>query len=170
MRSNTKLSSSENSQLRCASGGYRDPFGMITSNSLFDDKKREVCSICGLHANDSSDSPLQPEIVTPSMVKALGSRLYQNLWGAAGSKIREATHIIFIGYSFPIADFEFRYLLQRNVPPNARIDVVLYKNDNPEQTDLENLRDLLPEKRYRDAFPKNEMYFYYEGFGDYFSK
>ena len=32
-----------------------------------------------------------------------------------------------------------------------------------------NLKDLLPSKRYLDAFPKNKVSFYYEGFGPYFS-
>lgn len=88
-------------------------------------------------------------------------------WPAKGG-IRDATHIIFVGYSLPIADFEFRYMLQKNVTSSAKIDVILTPNSNPDLV-ANNLKDLLPSKRYLDAFPKNKVSFYYEGFGPYFS-
>jgi len=135
--------------------------------SLFEDGGSERCAICGSSSVDSGSS-LQPEIITPSMVKSLSNRIFLNLWGAAADEIRHATHVLFIGYSFPIADFEFRYLLQRNMPPNAKIDVVLYHDDSPTQTSQIRLRELLPEKRYRDAFPRNDISFFYEGFGAFF--
>lgn len=137
------------------------------ADSLFEDEKQEKCKSCYQQESPSEPS-LQPEIVTPTMVKSLASRLYLNLWGAASSRIQSATHVIFVGYSLPAADFDFRYLLQRNVSPAAKIDVVLYKDDDPRHTDRENLKSLLPEKRYRNAFPKNELSFYYDGFGKYF--
>lgn len=135
--------------------------------SLFEDGVYERCAICGSSSIDSGSS-LQPEIITPTMVKSLSNRIFLNLWGAAAEEIRQATHVLFVGYSFPIADFEFRYLLQRNMPPDAIIDVILYHNDDPVQTPLINLKELLPEKRYRDAFPRNDIHFHYEGFGQYF--
>lgn len=111
---------------------------------------------------------MQPELITPTMMKSLSNQLYTNLWASAGQELRNATHIIFVGYSLPIADFEFRYMLQKNVSSTAKIDVILTPNSNPE-TAPENLRDLLPAKRYMDIFPKNKVSFYYEGFGSYFS-
>ena len=136
---------------------------------MFEDDKHETCILCGAGAN--SDEPsLQPEIITPTMIKSLSNRLYSNLWGGAASEIRKATHIIFVGYSLPIADFELRYMLQKYVSDFAKIDVVLYKDANPNQTEKETLKDLLPEKRYRDAFPKNPINFYYDGFGKYFEE
>lgn len=47
-------------------------------------------------------------------------------------------------------------------------DVILTPNSNPDLV-ANNLKDLLPSKRYLDAFPKNKVSFYYEGFGPYFS-
>lgn len=87
---------------------------------------------------------------------------------SAAQELRDATHIIFVGYSLPIADFEFRYMLQKNVTSSAKIDVILTPNSNPDLV-ANNLKDLLPSKRYLDAFPKNKVSFYYEGFGPYFS-
>lgn len=77
-------------------------------------------------------------------------------------------YIFFVGYSLPIADFEFRYMLQKNVTSSAKIDVILTPNSNPDLV-ANNLKDLLPSKRYLDAFPKNKVSFYYEGFGPFFS-
>lgn len=139
------------------------------ANSLFEDGEYEYCTLCGTRTNADKPS-LQPEIITPTMIKSLSNRLYSNLWGTAASEIRSATHIMFLGYSLPIADFDFRYMLQRNVPQTAVIDVILYKDANPEQTELECLKCLLPEKRYKDAFPKNEINFHYNGFGSYFAR
>ena len=138
------------------------------AESLFKDDKHEKCVLCG-KGESFTEPSLQPEIITPTMLKSLSSRIYFNLWGAASEEIRTATHIIFIGYSFPIADFDFRYMLQKNVSCDTKIEVILYKNDDPSQTDKDSLRDLLPEKRYKDAFPKNEVKFFYNGFKDYFA-
>lgn len=82
---------------------------------------------------------------------------------------QNANKIIFCGYSLPVADFEFRYLLKQNIKPTAKIDVVLYHNDDPSKFyDKSSVRDLLPEKRFKDLFSGNECNFYYEGFGEYF--
>ena len=132
---------------------------------LFQDGTKEKCNRCS-----SENSILfQPEIVTPTMIKSIDSLLYRNLWGASGNELMSAEHIIFVGYSLPLADYDFRYLLQKHVPISTKIDVVLYKNDNPNNINSLYLKALLPEKRYRDLFPKNPITFYYEGFGEYFA-
>lgn len=79
------------------------------------------------------------------------------MWSSAAQELRDATHIIFVGYSLPIADFEFRYMLQKNVTSSAKIDVILTPNSNPDLV-ANNLKDLLPSKRYLDAFPKNKLW------------
>lgn len=102
------------------------------------------------------------------MMKSINSQLYNNLWSAARRDLRAAEKVTFIGYSLPTADFELRYLLHQSIPAGIPIDVVLYHDDDPDQTEKENLKKLLPEKRYRDLFAKNELSFYYDGFGEYF--
>lgn len=69
----------------------------------------------------------------------------------------------------PVADFEFRYLLKQNINSNAKIDVVLYHNDDPDSLPDNNAtRALLPERRFRDLFSNNKCEFFYDGFGEYF--
>lgn len=135
---------------------------------LFDDHEVEHCTKCKCKA--SNGILLQSEIITPTMIKTINSQLYSNLWSAARRDLMEAKSVTFIGYSLPIADFEFRYLLQRSIPAKSKIEVVLHQSSNPNSTDLVSLRSLLPERRYRDLFAKNHIEFYYDGFADYFSK
>lgn len=75
-----------------------------------------------------------------------------------------------MGYSLPIADFDFRYLLHQSISDKAKIDVILYHDDDPNQIEKPKLKDLLPEKRYRDLFAKNQIDFHYDGFGTFFEK
>lgn len=138
------------------------------SDFLFKDEVEQVCARCHRSTKEFG-MLLQPEIITPTMIKSFSSKLYRELWDAAETSLRDATHIIFIGYSLPIADFEFRYLLQKSVSDTAQIDVVLHHNDDPTQVTSTALKTLLPEKRYRDLFPRNKIQFFYDGFGKYFN-
>ena len=135
---------------------------------LFDDHEIEHCAKCKCKA--SNGILLQSEIITPTMIKTINSQLYSNLWSAAKRDLMEAKSVTFIGYSLPIADFEFRYLLQRSIPAKAKINVVLQQSSNPDIINVESLKALLPERRYRDLFAKNQIEFFYDGFADYFGK
>lgn len=136
---------------------------------LFNDNVVEKCTICKKEANGNTIQ-LQPEIITPTMIKSISSQLYNNLWREASIELSKATKIIFIGYSLPTADFEFRYLLKRNINPTAKIDVVLIDSDKPKKITKKNkyLQNLLPFKRYEDLFSQNKIEFFYDGFGNYF--
>lgn len=154
--------------LRCLNCGSISIFEKNhAATSLFEDNRTEKCPVCG-HEKTAHGASMQPELITPTMMKSLSNQLYTNLWSSAAQELRDATHIIFVGYSLPIADFEFRYMLQKSVTSSAKIDVILTPNSNPDLV-ANNLKDLLPSKRYLDAFPKNKVSFYYEGFGPYFS-
>lgn len=129
---------------------------------LFDDNIKEHCIKCKKHANEKQ-LLLKPEIITPTMFKSVDGQLYRNLWKTAANELREATKIIFIGYSLPIADFELRYLLKKQISPNAKIDVVLIENDKPQNNSSNIIAD-----RYTSLFPSNDIQFHYEGFQSYF--
>lgn len=134
------------------------------SDLLFNDEKYESCLRCNIKVNEETEV-LQPEIITPTMIKSIDSQLYKNLWNTASNELRNADEIIFIGYSMPIADYEFRYLLQKSIPAEAKIDVILHSSDDPSKT--KSNWTLLPEKRYRDLFSKNTINFHYEGFKEF---
>lgn len=133
---------------------------------LFDDKSTEECRSC--KSKRENGFLLQSQIITPTMMKSFSGQLYSNLWSAARESLRNANHVYFIGYSLPNADYDFRYMLHQSIPNDARIDVILYHDDDPAQTENKKLIELLPEKRYRDLFAKNDLHFFYNGFGEYF--
>ena len=136
---------------------------------LFDDTETEKCVKCGQEAR-MDNVQIAPEIVTPTMIKSINSQLYNNIWQNAAYELQQAERVVFCGYSLPLADFEFRHLLKQNINKSAKIDVVLYHNDDPDKVMEENIKDLLPEKRYKDLFPNNECEFFYDGFGEFFRK
>jgi len=67
----------------------------------------EVRCIC------SEKVALGTRIATFSYRKALDLPLFQKSWLAAEELLRLATRWVFIGYSLPPADYEFKYLLKR---------------------------------------------------------
>ena len=61
----------------------------------------------------SEDVALGTRIATFSYRKALEFPMFQKSWFAAEELLRAADKWVFIGYSLPAADYEFKYLLKR---------------------------------------------------------
>jgi hypothetical protein len=57
--------------------------------------------------------PLTTRIATFSFLKALDFPMFEKSWLSAEALLRHAEKWIFIGYSLPAADFEFKHLLKR---------------------------------------------------------
>lgn len=66
-------------------------------------------SIC----NKCTGVALSTRLATFSYRKALDFPMFQQSWSLAERLLREANKWIFIGYSLPAADFEFKHLLKR---------------------------------------------------------
>jgi hypothetical protein len=64
-------------------------------------------------------------IITPTFLKNLNNIQNKLCWQNAGLELAEASKVVFIGYSLPLADFEFKQLLSRFVRTDAKIEVVL---------------------------------------------
>jgi len=82
------------------------------------------CKIC--QKNHSHRIQLRPILIYPTFLKDLNSVHLRSIWWNAGFELSEATHVVFIGYSLPLSDFELRYLLARHIESRAKIHVVLY--------------------------------------------
>lgn len=57
--------------------------------------------------------PLTTRIATFSFLKALDFPMFERSWRSAERLLRSANKWIFIGYSLPAADYEFKHLLKR---------------------------------------------------------
>jgi len=76
-----------------------------TIDPEFKPKKARGCCFCGVE--------LGTRIATFSYRKALDFRMFQRSWERAERHLRDCDRWVFIGYSLPGADFEFKYLLKR---------------------------------------------------------
>jgi len=59
------------------------------------------------------DVPLGTRLATFSYLKALDFPMFQKSWFSAAKLLRDAKMWIFVGYSLPAADYEFKHLLKR---------------------------------------------------------
>jgi hypothetical protein len=75
-----------------------------------------------------TQSRLRGSLVMPTFLKDLSNFQIKLIWQNAGVELMEARRLIFIGYSLPHADFEFRQLLSRMIHKDAEIEVVLFEN------------------------------------------
>lgn len=127
------------------------------------------------------DPILQNLIITPTFLKSFDNLNIKNIWHNAYIEISKAEQLIFIGYSFPDADFEMRCLLKKAIKSSAHITVVLNSSNNPQiyadsfaakgysineiQQFLNRMQ--LPEGRYKSFFGEDKITFNYQGFQNY---
>src|SRR5512133_1574205 len=69
-------------------------------------KTYRICCYC-------NQVELSTRIATFSYQKALDFPMFQRSWLLAERKLRNSGRWVFIGYSLPAADFEFKHLLKR---------------------------------------------------------
>jgi len=127
---------------------------------ILDQIGRTQCRHC---AKGGLDNRLQGSLVMPTFLKDLSNFQIKLVWQNAGLELMEATKLVFIGYSLPYADFEFRQLLSRMVRPGASIEVVLFRGANPSQFESE-------KQRYEQFFGKRKLNFHDAGVTGYMDK
>lgn len=110
----------------------------------------EVCPFC-------KKARMRPIIALPSFRKELSSLHFQALWHAAGLELADSDKLVFIGYSFPLADFDLRSLVTRYVKTSAEVEVVLHSSDEGGRI----------EEQYRTYFGANRTQFHFCGVEEY---
>ena len=139
------------------------------------------CPECKENTIKAKSPQMHSILITPTFLKDLNNLHIRNIWHSALIELIEADKIVFIGYSFPDADFEMRCLLKKAVQPNTQIEVVLHCSDNPElykkQFEKYKLkindkhalieRLSLPEKRYNSFFGNKTITLHYDGIEGY---
>lgn len=106
---------------------------------------------------------LAGSLIMPTFLKDLSNFQIKLIWQNAGVELMEAKRLVFIGYSLPNADFEFRQLLSRMVHRDAQVDVVLYEGPS----DDDKRRFKAEQDRYRQLFGKRPLQFHSKGVVDY---
>jgi hypothetical protein len=109
---------------------------------------------------------LAGSLVMPTFLKDLTNFQVKLVWQNAGVELMEAKHLVFIGYSLPNADFEFRQLLSRMVHHDATIEVVLCKGNS--EDDIRRYEGT--KERYQQFFGNRQITFHSDGVTDFVGK
>jgi NAD-dependent SIR2 family protein deacetylase len=86
--------------------------------ATIEDASRQFC------ANEYCTENYQPLLITPTMFKAYDGRHLRKLLQLFQEAIEGATDLVFIGYSFPDADYLVRSVLTRGLSRNSRASKV----------------------------------------------
>lgn len=86
---------------------------LITGNEADRLKLKDVTGCAKWRCINCTDVPLTTRIATFSYLKALDFPMFERSWLSAEHLLRQAKRWIFIGYSLPAADYEFKHLLKR---------------------------------------------------------
>ncbi|RNI32828.1 hypothetical protein EFY79_19750 [Hanamia caeni] len=125
---------------------------------------KKFCRHCEKNFNEKKhySNQLRVNLITPTFLKNLNNIQNKLIWQNAGIELSEASKVVFMGYSFPLADFEFKQLLSRMIPSSAKIEVVLRPSDNPDNCE-EKFRWQTAGYRYKNFFSGRELTFHYDG-------
>jgi hypothetical protein len=107
------------------------------------------------------DVPLATRLATFSYVKALDFPMFQRSWFSAEQVLRAARRWVFVGYSLPAADYEFKYLLKsvqvsRQVPPKIAL-VTGGKKAEDDHTNYQRFFGRAVKKTEKDGFFKDGL-------------
>jgi hypothetical protein len=111
--------------------------------------------------------------VTPTFVKDLNNTHLKMIWHNALMDIQESERLVFIGYSFPLADYEFRFILSKALAGSKnkakkRIKVLLFPSDKKIEADALWKRNE-EQRRYEKFFSQYKLNFVYGSANDYIS-
>ncbi len=113
---------------------------------------------CNHCKQDGYNIKLQSILGLPSFQKDLDSFHLKHIWNQAKVELSEATKLVFIGYSFPLADFEFRSLLTKHSRDEVVVDVVTYSKEIVSNEEI---------NRYRNYFGNKLHKIYNKGVEEY---
>jgi hypothetical protein len=95
-------------------------------NSLYLDDRNDLDAKYGCHGSPCGECGtfVRPVLITPTHLKDYRNPHIARIWYEAARALREAKHVIFIGYSMPEDDVEVIYLFKRGLVDVDRVTVV----------------------------------------------
>lgn len=143
----------------------------VSKNSKADIYKAdESCRFClkqFSRRHDQSAFLLQPYLLYPTFIKELSNTHISSIWRNVFNDLSETKKIVFMGYSFPQADFEIRQLLSRRLPDDSEI---IHVGVGEELKVGEKNFKNSAQGRYRRFFGKRSYKYYDCGVEEFISK
>jgi hypothetical protein len=131
--------------------------GFYEKHVIMNYEDPQLCRHCKNHGHDVK---WRGAMVMPTFLKDLSNFQIKLIWQNASVELMEARKLVFVGYSLPSADFEFRQMLSRMVHPDAKIEVYLW-DAAPTFAD--------EERRFRDFFSRHDVRVYGKGAAEFVS-
>jgi len=128
--------------------GTKKPFQMVTRVM-----KETPCNKC------KKKNVLEPEIIPPTWSKYVTKTPLPPVWRTAVREIQTAFQIVVIGYSMPLTDTFFQYLLTLGLSTNPNLHRVVVANVDNSETLMNRYRSVFSRSmndRGRLKFPKNK--------------
>lgn len=131
--------------------------------------KEKFCRHCERNFKILEDASIKLGInlIMPTFLKNLSNVQNKLIWQNTGIELAEASKVVFLGYSLPQADFEFKQLLSRMIRTNAEIEVVLLEADNPKNGPGVPTNHQTAGYRYEVFFSGRQLKISYDGVGSY---
>jgi NAD-dependent SIR2 family protein deacetylase len=132
---------------------------------------RKYCRHCEKNFGEIKQvsNQLTTNLIMPTFLKNLNNIQHKLIWQNAGIELSEASKVVFMGYSLPQADFEFKQLLSRMIRPDAKIEVVLRKSDDPSVYEG-SMKYQTAGYRFSNFFSGRAPVIHYDGVGAYIDK
>lgn len=130
---------------------------------LFDEKIADTINLPENRKCKFCEYPLSSHIATFSYRKSFRTAIYPSVWYHAEKLLSESNRWVFIGYSLPEADYEFKHLLK-----SAQLKTLNGYSDN-KKIDVVVRKDKQARKKFGGFFGPRNIRFYNEGLSEYIS-
>lgn len=134
---------------------------------------KKYCRHCESNFGTVGQESIQlgTNLIMPTFLKNLNNVQNKLIWQNAGIELSEASKIVFLGYSLPQADFEFKQLLSRMIRTNTKIEAVLINQDNPKSyNDTDPAKYQTAGYRFENFFSGRKITIFYNGVDEYIQK
>lgn len=133
---------------------------------------KKYCRHCEKNFNSEKEDAniLITNLIMPTFLKNLNNVQNKLIWQNAGIELSEASKVVFLGYSLPQADFEFKQLLSRMIPSDTKIEAVLRQSENPQNKNNLKEKQQTAGYRYQTFFSGRNIEVFYDGVEDYIDK
>jgi NAD-dependent SIR2 family protein deacetylase len=134
---------------------------------------KKYCRHCDKNfgVKNEKSNLLSTNLIMPTFLKNLNNVQNKLIWQNAGIELSEASKIVFLGYSIPQADFEFKQLLSRMIRKDVEIEAVLISADNPKTYKDDDLAKYQTAGyRFENFFSGRTIKIYYNGVDDYINR
>lgn len=132
---------------RLFKGNDRNTVRKLLGEDIRKDIKPASCPACGARS-------LGTRLATFSYRKALEFPMHQATWSRAEDLLREARNWVFVGYSLPAADYQFKHMLKKTQLARQKNPKIILITKDPSEETIRNYQRFFG----RSALPDSSVF------------